>query len=588
MLKRALLPLTAILCSTLAAQTAPPKAQIAPDIRAFNAARATPDPDQKIAALRKFTQDFPDSTRKGFAHSLIFAALLDNFAQRTQEIDEEARFQIKGEKSYEKWNDEVEIAQQLAAVEPAGVDLKRAQDYSKDALKNLTEPNLDKFYLSHFTKSEPAPKLAAIHAFYARARAGALAASAFVAYRQGNLPQATAQLDEAYALDPLSADVNALRGDLAYAQHRNPEALTSLERAQVSGGLSKYDRALLLQLYSEANPARDLQDTLDTTYRQLYPEPFHPAPHTPSPAGHTALFELYTGSGCPPCVGGDLAVEALMQTHPRTELVALVYDLHIPKPDPLTSPDTVARADFYGVNSTPSYVLDGRKLGAFGGPRDDAEDLYDKLSKQVDQQAAKPSSVQLTLSADPGTTIAAHATVTLGDLAALANPTSPVLPAPKPPAPAPAAAKSPAKPQGAAAKPLAPTPPAVTPRYLLNFALVEDDVRYSGENGIRFHRMVVRALAKPSAEGFPLVPGQSVTLDTTFDPAAIAAASRTYLDGYEKSNDRFGPMQFLTKDTTMQTSHLAIAAWVQDAETHRILQSALIPLTPAIPQAGTK
>ena len=113
---------------------------------------------------------------------------------------------------------------------------------------------------------------------------------------------------------------------------------------------------------------------------------------------------------------------------------------------------------------------------------------------------------------------------------------------------------------------------------MVNFALVEDGIRYSGENGVRFHRMVVRALAKPADSGFPLELGKTATADAAFDPAAISATLAEYLTQYEKSNDRFGPIKFISKDTTMQPELLAVAAWVQDTATHRVLQSAIVLL----------
>ena len=222
-------------------------------------------------------------------------------------------------------------------------------------------------------------------------------------------------------------------------------------------------------------------------------------------------------------------------------------------------------------------MLDGSKLGAFGGSREDADDLYSKLVKTVDDQTAKPSQVKLQLasSAAGAGKVNAQAVVTLSDLAGLAQPS---FPAPMPDG----SAKKPAP----APKPAAAT--ATTPHYILNFAMVEDDVRYSGENGVRFHRMVVRALAKPSEIGFPLEPGKSVTVDATFDTAAIAAATKSYLEGYEKSNDRFGPLEFLAKPVTVDPAHLAIAAWVQDADSHRVLQSTFLPVSAGATMAGSK
>ena len=143
----------------------------------------------------------------------------------------------------------------------------------------------------------------------------------------------------------------------------------------------------------------------------------------------------------------------------------------------------------------------------------------------------------------------------------------------------PAAAEPNKQPASDKSKPVPPAaaPPAA-PQLVLNIALVEDDVRYSGENGVRFHRMVVRCLAKPADSGYPVEPSNTATVDTTFDLAEISQKLTAYLVQYEKSNPRFGQIEFLSKDTTMQPNHLAVAAWVQDETTHRVLQSAYFPL----------
>lgn len=320
------------------------------------------------------------------------------------------------------------------------------------------------------------------------------------------------------------------------------------------------------------------------------------------PGGHTALLELFTGSACPPCVGGDLAVDALLEQYPRTQFVALSFDEHIPEPDPLANRDTAARAELYHSHSTPNYVLDGKLLNIYGQGREQSKELYDPLNKLVLAEAELPTSVQLKLTAvqAAGGKIEAHATVTTGPTAELAKQIV-FPPEPKPAQPktaetkdtkdtkkntgkaAAAAANKPAStpagpvPAKPSLQPVATAPAA--PDLALNFALVEDDVRYSGQNGIRFHRYVVRALAKPADGGFAVAPDKTLTLDATFDPAAISATLKTYLDDYAKHNDRFGPITFLSTDTTMQPSHLYIAAWVQDLKTHRVLATAIVPVT---------
>jgi hypothetical protein len=243
----------------------------------------------------------------------------------------------------------------------------------------------------------------------------------------------------------------------------------------------------------------------------------------------------------------------------------------------------------YHSHSTPNYVLDGKMLDLYGQSRDESKELYDPLTKLVAAEAALPTSVQLKLTASRASDgqIEAHAVVTAGAEAELAKQIV-FPPEPKPAAPKGDTANAQKKdtkksPKTVIVKPPVPAvvvkpPSPATPDLALNFALVEDDVRYSGENGIRFHRYVVRSLAKPADGGFPVAAGTTETLVAAFDPAAISAKLKTYLADYAKDNDRFGPITFLSTDTAMQPEHLYIAAWVQDRKTHRVLDAAIVPV----------
>ena len=367
-------------------------------------------------------------------------------------------------------------------------------------------------------------------------------------------------------------EVNALRGEIALSQHKDAEALTDFERAQLLGDLKARLRPKMMVLYAAQHGGSDagFVAEMDARYAELYPAPKPPAMHAPVTGGHTVLLELFTGSACPPCVGGDLAVDDVIASYPRNEVVALAFDQHIPEPDPLANPDSEARADVYHVASTPSYVVDGKLEQIYGGRRTGSAKLYDKLVKDLNPELAKPCGVQLQLSAERGTggTVRVSAVIVTGDPDSLADKSPP---AAAPPNKQPASDKSKPTPPPVAV-------PAVAPQLVLNIALVEDNVRYSGENGVRFHRMVVRSLAKPADGGFPVEASKTATVDAIFDLAEISQKLTAYLTQYEKSNPRFGQVEFLSKDTTMQPNHLAVAAWVQDETTHRVLQSAYFPL----------
>ncbi len=546
--------------------------QLPADQIAFIAAKAIVDPEERLAAWRHFVKDYPDSLRIQPAGKEILQVLVKNFPERSEEIHKEAEAMVLNlGKNVKKYSEEYYVAGLLADAGTKGVDLPDAENWAKDAVALLTEANFDEQAVAaDKMQNEPAPTPEARHRTFAKFRANALASLANVYLDEGRLLECQATLLEAYGLAPTLSKLSVLRGRLALLQHHNTEALGDFERAQLLGDLRSPWREKMMDLYRQAHGGRDagFVTSMDEQYARLFPPPFTPARHEPVKGGHTVLFELFTGSACAPCVAGDLAVEQMLKAYPRKEVVALELDEHIPEPDPLTNPDGVARGAVFNVLSTPSYVLDGIKLTLHGGTREDSQEIYSKLTKVLDAQEARPNPVQLKLTAErgPDGLVHARAVVTLGDEKALVASLS-------------STAVSSGKPLPSAtpkASPIDSRPPAIS----VNFALVEDEIRYPGENGIRFHHMVVRSLASSAAAGQTIAAASTSAVNATFDPAAISAKWATYLTSYETGNDRFGKVKFLSKDTAMQPDRLAVAVWVQDSATHRVLQAAFLPVSP--------
>jgi hypothetical protein len=561
------------------------------------------DPEKRLAALRAFVHDYPKSkSRVSRAQDEILTTLLNHFPERTTEIAAQAKLVMKhAGKGLDGVNQKTYIAFELAEAGTSGVDLPYSEKIAGGAVKVLKEGPYDANMVKEYARYKmPAPKAEEMHESFANERAEALAVLADVYLREGKLDKAKPLVAEAYGLDPLVDDVNSQRGRLALAQHDDAVALESFERAQLLGAISKGDRVTMMELYRKAHGGSDagFAADLDARYATLYPASFEPAAAAPATTGRTVLLELFTGSACGPCVGGDLAVEGMLHAYPRSEVVVLAFDQHIPEPDPLANPDSVARASEYGVDGTPEYVIDGTKQDIYGGDRSGSKDLYDKLTKVVNGEASLASNVEVKLTATEaaGGTVHAEAAVTLPGEAAIekAIAAKPKEEAPTTEAqaakPAPAKKGKKAKPVAPAAKPAEAATPAepAKPHLEVNFALVEDEVRYSGENGIRFHRMVVRSLARPADSGFEIQDDGTRTLDASFDPAAISRSLTSYLDGYEAQNDRFGKITFLTKDMKMQTPHLGVAVWVQDMTSHKVLQAAFVPVEKAAPEDAGK
>jgi tetratricopeptide (TPR) repeat protein len=584
---------------TSVAQDAALKVKEPADKKAYTNANNISDPEERVAALKQFLVDYPKSQRVGRAQNMILTVLLKNFPQRTEEIDQQAQVIVKaahrgdGRKSTEN-----DLAMQLADGGTDGVDLKRADKYAHDSIAHTSEAEFDEAMTKRMAKYKITMSAKEMHTYYAERHSQALASVADVYQDEGKLDEAAALLSEAYTLDPNNDDVNSVMGRVALKRGKDAEALADFERASLVGSLKPRWRTKMVELYRAEHGGSDaaMATEMDAMYAKIFPATLEPRKAAAVPVGHTVLLQLFTGSGCPPCVGGDLAVEGLLESDPRTELVALAFDLHIPEPDPLTNPDTVAEAALYGIAHTPSYVLDGASLPIYGADRFGSEKLYKQMAPLVDEEAASPSHVTLQLSAmqRPDGAIAVKADVKSGDEAALreqiARKVDVTPPMDEEEKKAADEAKKNAKPakkekqkkpgtNPSAAPAVAATPVAPpAPQLQLHVALVEDEIRYGGENGVRFHRMVVRALAKPAGEGMKVATGEEVTLEASFDPKEISKKLEEYLTKYEGNNDRFGKIEFISKDTTMNPLHLAIAAWVQDATTHRVLQAAFVPV----------
>ena len=555
--------------------TDPGQMQLPADQKAVKAARQVEDPAQRIAALQNFIHDYPDSKSVGRARQLAFDTLLASFPDRQTEIHKQAKALIEASAAgRERLSQQNGVAYSLAEAGSNGVDLKSAEKWAKAATDGDTEAVFTREMTADAVKNKyPVPTPQEAHKYFGQQHAAFVQTLADVYFHEGKYAEATKLLDQAQALDPDQGSAFTSRGQIALAQHNSAEALRQFELAYLHGSLNFKQTETFLKLYREAHGGSDAEfnTEMDARYRAIAPLPFTPDPPTGNPVGHTALLELFTGSGCEPCAAADFAQDAILQSYTRGQVVVLEYDQHVPLPDPLANPDGIARADGFHLAGTPTSYLDGKQLDFSGGDRKDSEAAYKSLTKSLKASLPEVSGIDLKLeaSADPAGKITAHATVNV--------------PHPEMVAKTMAKAAAQDKKPTSAATPANATPPqqAQPPTLVVNFALVQNDIRYSGENGVRFHHMVVRALAKPSTIGLPGTSDFHATAQATFDPAAISHALTEYLSDYAKHNSRFGPITFLSTDTSMPITQLSVAAWVEDPATHQVLQASYAPLASA-------
>ena len=118
-----------------------------------------------------------------------------------------------------------------------------------------------------------------------------------------------------------------------------------------------------------------LESALDAEYLKSVP------PFKPTALRRAQGQEREPGRGdgtvhrrqCPPCVAADAAFDGLLKTYKPTDVVLIQYHVHIPGPDPLTIPDTVARFDYYrkefpeAIRGAPTSVFNGKPQAGGGG-----------------------------------------------------------------------------------------------------------------------------------------------------------------------------------------------------------------------------
>lgn len=478
------------------------------DRKAYTDANKITDPDKKVEALEKFIADFPKSATVPSAHQAIFDTLVKNRPEQKDKIVANA------EKVIEKAQDFMRpfLYEQLASkLLDAGVLLDEAEKLTGKGLAAVDEEMMKQ------TKQRKAGSYALLGRIY---------------LKQDKLKEAELNLKQAKDFNPKLVAASVGLAELYAKQGKEQLALETYMSAALNGKLSADARKQFEALYSKANNGSlsGLEEKLDAEYVKLNPIPVKVEHYKPTDkrSNRTVLAEVFTGAGCGPCVAADLGFDAMMERYKREELVVLMYHLHIPAPDPMTNPATQARGKFYTVQGVPSYAMDGKSASG-GGTREMTQGFYDRVNPDVERQLQTAAGADLKLEATlEGNTVKTK--VALSNLTGDAE------------------------------------------KLKLHIVLAEDKLRYTGENGVRFHPMVVRSVAGPEYGGLPVTGKDNQTFDWSFDVVAVAAESKKHLDDFEKGGQR-GDFTFSEKKDQIDANNLTVVAFVQDEKTKAVLQS---------------
>ena len=543
------------LCLSLAlsgasAQTTPPAPDTPPDEKAYREAGKIADPEKKIAALEGIKKDFPDSRYVSAARSQIFNTLIQKMPDQKERIRKAAKalfaVSVAKDRATSKENKvatmasrgstATRIADQLVT---GGLLLKDAERYARRGVEALRESVWMAEQRAAYARGKmnmPSQELMARD--FAETRASRIGTLGRVELKLGRTALAQRLLEESYAVTPSDEDVAAALGELAVKSGDDAKAMDYLISARLSGRAPDAANQAFETLYKKShNGSLDgLEAMLDTEYFKRFPNPIHMEAYKPTEkrSDRMVLAEVFTGSGCGPCAGADVAFDAAMERYSRKDLAVVMYHVHIPRPDPMTIAETTARYKSYGENGVPAYAIDGKKTTG-GESRTMAQWVFDRFQKDLETglETAAEARLKIDASLNGGTVKVS---------AAVDN------------------VKSDSK------------------DLKVQIVLVEKEIRYLGENGIRFHPMVVRAFGGEKGEGYKIEANGKGTFDASFDLEAIGKDIRKQLDEYEAKGHRGEPFKFSAKKDQIGRADLAVVAFVQDDKTRHVLQAGYVDL----------
>lgn len=372
---------------------------------------------------------------------------------------------------------------------------------------------------------------------YKSSAAGQYATLGNLYLRSGNLDLAEDAYQNSYKILVVK-DASVGLSKIAEQRGDQKKALDYYVDAMLTGRLKADEIAHLRELYAKVNSGGDegFDRYLDDVYRSRYKNPLPTDPYYRTVlSGRVVVAELVTGAGCEPCMSVDMAFEAALKRYSRRDLILLAYDWNAPTEDPLSNFGVESRVKYYGLNGAPNLMLDGKKTKIGEGASSEAERVFKNLDNMIETAIVVPAKAAI------------HVSGKLAD------------------------GKVEAK---VAVNGL----PQQNKNLRLHIALVSKEVSYSGENGLRFHSMVMRDLARKAASeefGFP-IKGDSANMTYVFDLKKISADILRYYDwnlaDLKKRTHGMIEGSYKEKKNVIAPRNLAVVAFVQDDSTKEILQ----------------
>ena len=352
---------------------------------------------------------------------------------------------------------------------------------------------------------------------------------------------------------------------IARAAEKNGKETDTLQYATVAaltGKLKPEEMDYFYSVYAKQHQGKTdgVEEYLNAEFKKTYHNPVKSEKYkkTANRSDRTVLVEFVTGAGCIPCIPFDYTFERALQDYSPKDMALLVYHTHAPTMDPLANNSSDSRYNYYDLHGAPNVFIDGKKFeeeGEYNGGADEEnkiQPIADAVYAGLKNDLEMPAEARIKLRVKQN----GHKVSVKVDTDGFKN---------------------------------------VSDDVSLQIALVENETAYSGENGLRFQMMVVRALAGDNEKrifGFKVDPAKTNKFEYVFDVDKVVAQNLAYYDtkSSEMMQEFVGRMggkmpegfdisfAFNYKKNEIDPKSLSVVAFLQDNKTKKILQSSQINL----------
>lgn len=494
-------------CSTILfsqAQTARP-----PEYKEFRAALRIQDPEARIEELERIKAAYPDSIYiPAIDNAIIKAriALAPDLASilSLQKLELEAAPEGRAILFYYVFCMDILQHKNLAQFDKKKVT-QAVEQYAGQAFKLASDPE--------FLETAP-PNLKR----YIKSNVPALYVALALAYLNEGLPgKALTALEDFKKNGGVPGAIYHYAAASAYAASgRTKEALDGYLEAAARDYLDSAEKAR--EYWQKVHgSSQGFESAVEARQHEV---PFQVEPFEPLREwkGKTVLAELFTGSECPPCVATDLGFDGIIEAFAPKYAAVLVYHLPIPRPDPMMNLASRARAQYYGVRSTPSTFFDGENAHSGGGRRQMAGEKYEGYSAEIEERVYATPEVRLKVSArlsgdNVEVRFSADKEIDVADY---------------------------------------------------NLALVQEEEKYQGANRIAFHKMVVR--------DFRTLDGPAVKSGSArFNIPQAEQDAEARLSEHEKQRS----FTFKVRRSRIDRQNLLVVFFLQDKDTKDVYNAAV-------------